>query len=69
MHTGIIQEKDTEEYRSGFQQEKEINDFILNEFSSSLTYDGHFKKLDSKPFPGKGRQFSLFEGSAETTIF
>ncbi|KAL5287639.1 DBF4 family protein [Megaselia abdita] len=55
--TPIPQEEETEEYRSVFQQEKEINDFILNEFSSPFTCDNSFQEeLDRTPPSKKGRK-------------
>lgn len=58
--TPIPQEEDLEEYRSVFQQEKEINDFILTEFSSPFTCDNSFQEeLDlRKSSSAKGRKSS-----------
>lgn len=50
--TPIPQEEEQEEYRSVFQQEREINDFIMNEFSSSFTCDNSFQEeLDQHASP------------------
>lgn len=62
VHTPLPQEEDAEEYRSVFQQEKEINDFIMNEFSSPFTCDNSFQEeLDDQhqsPPSSKSRKSS-----------
>lgn len=53
------EEDDSEEYRSVFQQEKEINEFILNEFSSPFTCDNSFQEeLDRTPRSARSRKSS-----------
>lgn len=70
VHTPIPQEEDTEEYRSVFQQEKDINDFILNEFSSPFTCDNSFQEeLDRKPSSAKGRKSSSVDKDFDFSYF